>query len=344
MLRIPPGKADIEINYTALSFIDAGQTHYKYQLEGLDSNWVDAGSRRIAYYSHVPPGKYVFHVIAANSDGVWNDTGRTLPMTVLAPFYETWWFEMLMVLVAAGLVAIAWRYRVAQLESEQAMQQAFSRQLIASQEVERKRIAAEMHDSLGQRLVVIKNLALFLLRSRKNGQPQDPDVETITEISEEASSAIEETRDISYNLRPFQLDRLGLTKAIQAMIRTAGTASGIRFSPELDNIDDFFPEDLRINFYRIVQESLGNIMKHAHATEVKVTVKQTPENVTLTIEDDGRGFGPEARGANASRSGFGLTGMAERARLLGGEFRVRSVPGRGTTIMVEIPQKGVRSG
>jgi signal transduction histidine kinase len=128
------------------------------------------------------------------------------------------------------------------------------------------------------------------------------------------------------------------------MIRTAGTASWIRFSPELDNIDDFFPEDLRINFYRIVQESLGNIMKHAHATEVKVTVKRTPENVTLTIEDDGRGFGPEARGANASRSGFGLTGMAERARLIGGEFRVRSVPGRGTTIMVEIPRKGVGSG
>ena len=167
MLRIPPGKADIEINYTALSFIDAAQTHYKYQLEGLDSYWVDAGSRRIAYYSHVPPGKYLFHVIAANSDGVWNNTGQTLPITVLAPFYETWWFEMLMVLAAAGLVAIAWRYRVAQLESAQAMQQAFSRQLIASQEVERKRIAAEMHDSLGQRLVVIKNLALFLLRSQR---------------------------------------------------------------------------------------------------------------------------------------------------------------------------------
>jgi len=344
LLRIPPGTANIEINYTALSFIDAAQTHYKYRLEGLDPNWIDAGPRRVAYYSHMPPGKYIFHVIAANSDGVWNNTGKVLPITVLAPFYETWWFEMMLVLAAAGLVAIAWRYRVAQLEHAQAMQRAFSRQLIASQEAERKRIAAEMHDSLGQRLVVIKNLALFLLRSRKNGQPQDRDVESIAEISAEASSAIEETREISYNLRPFQLDRLGLTKAIEAMIRTAGTASGIRFSPNLDNIDDFFPEDLRINFYRIVQESLGNIMKHAQATEVNIKVERTPENVTLTIEDNGRGFGPEARGANSSRSGFGLTGMAERARLLGGEFKVRSVPGRGTTVTVEIAQKGVRSG
>ena len=148
MLRIPPGKADIEINYTALSFIDAAQPHYKYQLEGLDSYGVDAGSRRIAYYSHVPPGKYLFHVIAANSDGVWNNTGQTLPITVLAPFYETWWFEMLMVLAAAGLVAIAWRYRVAQLRARRRCSRLFTRQLIASQEVERKRIAAEMHDSL----------------------------------------------------------------------------------------------------------------------------------------------------------------------------------------------------
>lgn len=344
LLRIPPGRANIEINYAALSFINAAQAHYKYRLEGLEPDWVDAGARRIAYYSHLPPGNYTFHVIAANSDGVWNNAGRTLPITVLAPFYETWWFEMLMLVTAGALVAIAWRYRVAQLERAQAMQQAFSRQLIASQEAERKRIAAEMHDSLGQRLVVIKNLALFLLRSRKNGQPDDADVETITEISEEASSAIEETREISYNLRPFQLDRLGLTKAIEAMIRTAGTASGIRFSSELDNIDDLFPEDLRINFYRIVQESLGNIMKHAQATAGRIAVKRGTENVTLTIEDNGRGFGPESRGIHPSRSGFGLTGMAERARLLGGEFRVRSALGRGTIVTVEILHKGVRSG
>jgi signal transduction histidine kinase len=201
-----------------------------------------------------------------------------------------------------------------------------------------------MHDSLGQRLVVIKNLALFLLRSRENGQPGDSDVETIAEISEEASSAIEETREISYNLRPFQLDRLGLTKAVGAMIRTAETASGIHFTPSLDNIDDFFPEELRINFYRIVQESVANIMKHAQASEVKITVKRATDSVTLTIEDNGRGFGPEARVTQPSRSGFGLTGMAERARLLGGEFKVRSAPGRGTTVLVEFQQKGVSGG
>jgi signal transduction histidine kinase len=243
-----------------------------------------------------------------------------------------------------ALVAMAWKYRVSQLEQVQAAQQAFSRQLIASQEAERKRIAAEMHDSLGQRLVVIKNLALILLRPKKTGPVDDSDAQTLTEISDEASSAISETREISYNLRPFQLDRLGLTKAIEAMVRTTGIASGIRFTSELDNIDDVFPEDLRINFYRIVQESLGNIMKHAQATEVNVRVKRRIENVILTIEDNGRGFTPGERSPLSSHSGFGLTGMGERARLLGGELKVRSTPGKGTTVMFEIPLRQKQRG
>jgi signal transduction histidine kinase/ligand-binding sensor domain-containing protein len=343
-LRIPPGRPNVEISYTAPNFINAAQTHFKYRLEGLDSNWVDAGGRRIAYYSHLPPGGYVFHVIAANSDGVWNQEGKTLAVTVLAPFYETRWFQLLVLLTLGALVATAWRYRVSQLQQAQAAQQAFSRQLIASQEAERKRIAAEMHDSLGQRLVVIKNLAFLLLRSKKSAPADDSDAQTIAEISDEASSAIAETREISYNLRPFQLDRLGLTKAIEAMVRTTGIASAIRFTSELDNIDDVFPEDLRINFYRIVQESMGNIMKHAQATEVKIRVKRSIVNVILTIEDNGRGFTPDERSPLPSRSGFGLTGMGERARLLGGELKVRSTQGRGTTVLFEIPLTQKHSG
>jgi signal transduction histidine kinase/ligand-binding sensor domain-containing protein len=335
-LRIPPHRPDVEISYTAPNFINAAQTHFKYMLEGLDSDWVDAGGRRIAYYSHLPPGEYVFHVIAGNSDGLWDQEGKNLAITVLTPFYETRWFQLLMLLTLGALVAISWKYRVSQLQQAQAAQQAFSRQLIASQEAERKRIAAEMHDSLGQRLVVIKNLAYLLLRS-KNGSPTDSDAQTITEISDEASFAIAETREISYNLRPFQLDRLGLTKAIEAMVRTTGNASGIRFISELDNIDDVFPEDLRINFYRIIQESLGNILKHAQATEVTVRVKRRIDNVSLTIEDNGHGFTPDERSKLFSRSGFGLTGMGERARLLGGDLKVRSVPGKGTTVLFEIP-------
>lgn len=339
-LRIPPRKENLEIQYTALSFIKSDQIRFKYMLEGLDSNWIDAGSRRMAYYTHVPPGTYRFRVIAENSDGVWNNEGKSLAITVLAPFYQTRWFETLILLACGLLILAAWRYRVAQLEREAALQQAFSRQLIASQEDERKRIAAELHDSLGQRLVVIKNLALFSLRPRKEATTDGSKTQTLEEISDEATAAINETREISYNLRPFQLDRLGLTKAIQALVRTVSAASEIRFAAEVDDIDDLFPEELRINFYRIVQEALSNVMKHSEATEVAVRVKRSSHVVTLAIEDNGRGFTPAVRVSPTTRNGFGLTGMAERARLLGGEFKVRSTPGRGTIMTVDIPLGG----
>jgi signal transduction histidine kinase len=128
------------------------------------------------------------------------------------------------------------------------------------------------------------------------------------------------------------------------MVRTTAIASASRFTSQLDNIDDVFPEDLRINFYRIVQEALGNIMKHAQATEVNIRVKRSLENVILTIEDNGRGFMPDERSPLPSHSGFGLTGMGERARLLGGELKVRSTQGKGTTVLFEIPLRQKQGG
>jgi signal transduction histidine kinase/ligand-binding sensor domain-containing protein len=339
-IKVKPGKHNLEIQYTALSFVKSEQIHFKYHLEGLDPEWTDAGARRTAYYSHVAPGTYTFRVIAENSDGIWNQEGKSLEFTVAAPFYQTWWFETLMVFAAGAIMFAAWRVRILQLQRAHAAEQAFSRQLIASQESERKRIAAELHDSLGQRLVVIKNLALFAVRAKNGAPTAENETQTFLEISEEASSAISETREISYNLRPFQLDRLGLTKAIEAMSRKVSAGSGIQVATKLDNIDDAFPEDLRINFYRIVQESLNNIMKHSKATEAEVTVKRNEENVVLTISDNGRGMSSPSKSSSASYGGFGLTGMAERASLLGGEFKVRSGTDRGTMLTVEITLEG----
>jgi signal transduction histidine kinase/ligand-binding sensor domain-containing protein len=333
---LTPAQSSLDIQYTALSFIKSSQIRFRYKMEGLDPDWIEAGARRTAYYTRIPPGNYTFHVIAANSDGVWNMEGAHLTVSVLPPFYRTWWFEALASLGVLALIAIAWRYRVSQLERVQAVQQAFSRELIASQEEERKRIAAELHDSLGQRLVIVKNLALFFLRAQGEAAVGSGKLRHIEEISAEAALAIDETREIAYNLRPFQLDRLGLSKAIEAIVRTASDASGTDFSLELDNIDDVFPEELRINFYRIVQESLSNIMKHAQATEVSITLKRTADHVLLTIRDNGKGFTPGAVKSDSERGGFGVIGMAERARLLGGELTVQAAPGRGTVVSVRI--------
>ncbi len=340
-LHIAPGHDDLEIHYTAPSFIKAEQIRFRYKLQGLQSDWVDAGSRRTAYYSHLPPGDYVFRVIAENSSGIWNEQGKSLAVSVAAPFYKTTWFFTLLLLCGVAFLLMFSNHRIAQLQRAKAAQQAFSQQLIASQEGERKRIAAELHDSLGQRLVVINNLALFFLKAHRQRPGSDVELESIEEISAEASLAMEETRSISYNLRPFQLDRLGLTKSIEALMRTASKSSGIRFIEELANVDDAFPEEMRINFYRIVQEGLNNIMRHSQATEARVRVVRQADRVVITMQDNGRGFVPSSRSAEKPQGGgFGLTGMVERASLLGGTWKVDSAPGNGTVITVQIPLGG----
>lgn len=340
-IRVAPGSQNLDIEYTALSFINSGQMRFRYRLEGLDRDWVEAGTRRTAYYSNLPPGDYQFRVIAANSDGVWNLEGKTIPVIVLPPFYRTWWFLMLAAVVAAGGTVLAWKYRVARLERANALQHAFTRDLIASQESERKRIAAELRDSLGQRLVVIKNLALISLNDGASEGAPRPHVE---EISVEASHALNEVREISYNLRPYQLDRIGLTKAIEAIVKKASAASSIAFTAAIDDIDEVFPKDSQINVYRIVQESVNNVIKHSQASEANVTLRRNADSILLMISDNGKGFTAGTAGRARNQSGFGLIGISERAQLLGGKLDVHSTSGRGTTISIHIDRGRMRHG
>ena len=335
-VQVTPGRENFEIHYTALSFIGSERIRFRYILEGLDRDWVEAGTRRTAYYSHVPSGRYVFRVTAAHSDGIWNETAATLSFVVLPPFYRTWWFISLCAALAGASLGLGWRYRLNQLERSQAAQQAFSRQLITSEENLRKRIAAELHDSLGQRLVIIQNLALILLQSVDGGSGlKGAEREKVEEISAEVSGAVGEVQEISYNLRPYRLDRLGLTAALRSMIETASAASSVAFFAEIDDIDGVLPKEAEINFYRIVQECVNNILKHSKAAQASVRVGRTKEGLTLTVRDDGKGFDHGLVQA-ASFGGFGLIGISERAQLLGGRAAIHSTPGQGTTVTIEI--------
>jgi signal transduction histidine kinase len=331
-VEIKPGQQNLEIYYAGLAFSRPEQVKFKYQLLGFDRDWIDAGTRRTAYYPQLPPASYTFKVVADNGYGVWNMEGQTLSVIVLPPFYRTWWFVTLASFTVAGLMALIWRQRVSQLQRAHAAQQAFSRQLIASQENERKRIAAELHDSLGQRLVIIKNLALILL----NGSSTDGARERIDEISTEASQALGEVREISYNLRPHQLDRLGLTKAVEALVKKAAAASPIAFTSEIDDIDGVFPKEAEINFYRVAQETVSNVVKHSAATKASVIVRREDGRIALTVRDNGKGFGPEPAQPETLSGGFGLVGISERVTLLGGHTTIQSAPGRGTTIGISI--------
>ncbi|HMY74832.1 MAG TPA: two-component regulator propeller domain-containing protein, partial [Blastocatellia bacterium] len=146
IVQLRPGQENLEIEYTGINWSRPQQIRFKYQLAGLSQDWVETGTRRTAYFSGLPPGDYTFRVIADNGEGVWRMEAATLRIVVLPPFYRTWWFRALAALAALSLAALGYRLRIRQLEERHAAQQAFSRRLIESQEAERKRIAAELHD------------------------------------------------------------------------------------------------------------------------------------------------------------------------------------------------------
>jgi signal transduction histidine kinase len=334
MIEVQPGPSDLEIQYTGLSFTVPEKVRFKYKLAGLHEEWVDVGTRRAAYYNHVPPGEYSFTVIAANSDGVWNTEGAVIKIVVIPPFYRTWWF-MVLAVIAVALIGVAlYEWRIWRLKRAKVTQEEFSRRLIQSQESERKRIAAELHDSLGQSLVIIKNRALFGINAPVDDQHAR---KQFTEISAQSAQAIAEVKEIAYNLRPYLLDRLGLTKAIESMLNKVANSSGVRFVTEVDSLDGLFSKDDEINIYRIVQESVNNIIKHAQAREAVVIIRRDGPSVSITVRDDGKGFSPEITDGGAQpRRGFGLIGITERARILGAKPEVHSSPGRGTTLELKL--------
>ena len=148
-------------------------------------------------------------------------------------------------------------------------------------------------------------------------------------------------REIAQNLRPHELDRLGLTKALAGLVRKASGASTIALKADVDAMDGVFAKDEEVNVYRVVQESLNNVLKHSGATQASLTVRRSGPRVQITIADNGRGFVPVGSGAGAMRSdgaarsdGFGLISIAERVTLLGGRTDVHSAPGHGTTISI----------
>jgi signal transduction histidine kinase len=242
-----------------------------------------------------------------------------------------------------GVIALVWKYRVAQLQRTQLAQQNFARQLIESQELERKRIAAELHDSLGQNLLIVKNRAQL---GQIAAQESPEFKEQFEWIVSSATQSIEKVRKIAKQLSPCHMDRLGLTKALEVMIEKVGATTRIHFVSELVPLDDLFSKEDSITLYRVVQESLNNVVKHAEASEVRVTIERLTDSVTLTIRDNGHGFALAE--AAAKPSGFGLAGMAERMRMLGGEWRIDSHEGQGTTVTIRItlpiPNRGTSNG
>ena len=219
-------------------------------------------------------------------------------------------------------------------DRERLARDGFTARLIASQESERRRIAGELHDSLGQNLLLIKNRAQIAL----TGSVVPPELKWQFEAIQEMSAlALAEVRQISHDLRPYQLDRLGLTRALEAMIDTATRNTGVSFTRKIDDVDDALAPEAATHVYRIAQEIVNNILKHSRATSAQVTIERDVHDVRLWAEDNGCGFTVGPAGLGLPEGGLGLSSIAERTRILGGSVKIDSAPGAGTRVEVIIP-------
>ena len=327
-LLVEPGQTAVEINYTGISFNNAPSLRFRYRLEGLEEAWTEVGTRRTAYFSHLPYGEYTFRVLAGNRDGVWNEQGAALRVVVERPFNRTYWFYALVSLLVAGVVGLIFYSRVSQLRRIAEARETYARELLESQERERSRLAMELHDSLGQSLVVIRNRALLGISKKGDDHSM---LEQLHEISDASASALQETREIAHTLHPYQIEALGLTTALHSLVDKIEGSSDISFLTEIDETPVDIPHDAAIAVYRIAQEWLTNVVKHSLASEVSFSVRTDGRKLTLKIADNGVGFDPQS-----VKTGLGLRGIAERSRMVGGTLNIESTPGAGADLRLVV--------
>ncbi|HLX12097.1 MAG TPA: sensor histidine kinase, partial [Bacteroidota bacterium] len=225
--------------------------------------------------------------------------------------------------------------RINVLKHEKDVQQEFSRQLIANVESERKRIAGEIHDSLGQNLLVVKNI----LETGAEPLPRENQTKkALTRALEMIGQTVQEARTLSHTLHPLILEELGLTKALQLLVRKSAESFGFECIPVIEDVDGAFSAEAEVHLFRIVQECLNNIVKHAHATKVTIYVRRLSRTLEIVIEDNGAGFDVGKQESTSEKiGGFGRKNMKERARLLHADITVTSSPGKGTVVRVRCP-------
>ena len=327
-LRLPPGLQQVQIEFTALSFVAPDNVQFRYQLEGLDENWVDAGTRRVASYTHPPPGSYRFKVIACNNDGIWNKTGDALKITIAPFIWETAWFKLTLTTVVflglCGVVVLVLRRRhrleVERLEHQRALEE------------ERTRIARDLHDDLGVGLTEIGLLGD--LASTGSGMPAGSR-ERVTEITGRARALAASLDEIVWAINPANDTTQSLVDYFFPYAQKLLGRAGIRC--RLEVIEPLprgnLSAEARHEFFHAYKEALNNVIRHSGAAQVQVIFSAATGSVQIQVSDNGRGLeDPGGRGAH-----HGLAGMRERLLRLGGRCEITGGPGRGTTVTFIIP-------
>jgi len=321
---------DLQFECAAPSYDGVTDNRFQYHLDGYDAHWSDWTAEARKEYTNLSAGRYLFRVRAKNSHGAVSSEA-VYRFSVLPPFWATWWFRSIVVLLFLSVGPFIYFRRVRQLKRAQQQQQQFSRQLMESQESERKRIAGELHDSIGQSLLVIKNRAALGIQDVSN---MTKALKQFDEISATVTDALSEVRYIAHNLHPYQLENIGLAAALRSMLTKIAESTSIKISGEIGDVDGMVLPKNEINVYRIIQEAMNNVLKHSEASEATVTVAAENSTLVITIEDNGKGFDPKA---DKKSGGMGVKGIDERVNILNGSYAISSSPGGGTTVEVRIP-------
>jgi ligand-binding sensor domain-containing protein/signal transduction histidine kinase len=320
-VTLSPGAARLDFYYTALSFIAPENVRFKYKLEGFDDDWIDGGGRRVASYTNLRPGNYKFRVIAANNDGVWNESGAALDFYLQPRFYQTYWFYLLCVLLLALTAWQLYRLRVRSMALQ-------FRAVLA----ERNRIAREIHDNLAQDILGISvQLELVARLMPAAAETAKGHLDRARML---VRNSMTEARRYVWDLRSQELQKKDLPAALRDTTKRLTAESKVETVVEVGGPLRPLPVEVETNLLRIGQEAINNAVRHARAKRIEVGLNFDTRKVQLSVRDDGRGFDPSEQIADGH---FGLLGMRERAEQIGGVLSIDSAPERGTQIAVEVP-------
>jgi signal transduction histidine kinase len=327
-LRLPAGAARVlEFRYTAPSFLAPERIRFKYRLDGLDKEWIEAGQRRVAHYINLPAGQYVFRVAACNSRGLWSETASAFAFSLTPHFYQTALFKW----SAAGALALL-------IIGMHYIRLRFERKLLGLKNTallarERDRIARDMHDDLGARLTAISIMSQVAQKSLAT----HPEESTrLGKISVEAQGAVESLGQLVWATNPRHDSLENTCRYLREYTAKYLEPSGLRyhlcFPSQLPN--RAVSSHLRHNLLLTFKEALNNAVKHARATTVTVTLGYEAGQLHVSIQDDGCGFSPNDQQALASH---GLQNMRQRVADIGGQMTLESKPQGGSRICFSVP-------
>jgi signal transduction histidine kinase len=328
---LPPLVRDLKIDYTALSLVAPEKVLFRYRLEGWNRDWQDAGDRRQAFYGNLSPGKYRFRVRACNNSGVWNEAGTSLDFAIAPAYYQTTWFRLSCVGAFLALLGALYQLRLRQVARQFNMR-------LEERVGERTRIARDFHDTLLQSFqgVLMKFHAVtYMLMDLPEAQ------KTLETVIEQARQALTEGRDAVQGLRSSTVVTNDLARAISALGEELAADQTGRNCPEFRVQVEGTPRDLaplvRDEVHRIAGEALRNAFRHAQAGRIEVEIRYDQRRLRLRVQDNGKGIDPKVLCGGGRAGHYGLPGMHERAKLVGGKLAVWSELGSGTEAELTIP-------